>query len=140
MGYNQKICAEVAKYISDIEPGTFLSHAWLCEKLGCEDRRSPYGTRIRLMHSILIEDYQLFLDSLPGKGYRIAEHGKAIDTVEGRASRFFHAGSVWINRASKIPIEKIENENERNRTLDRLQRMQTIRLMLAKGNLPALKA
>lgn len=119
------IISETAKNISNIDPGTVITHMNMSEFFGMSklENKDRYYSMVSKLNKELQTAYGLFLRTEYKIGYAIALPGEEIELCEGE----FNAGKkkMWkaTARTNLIRIDKINDTTKKEQTIKRAQKM-----------------
>lgn len=126
-----------AQAISEKEPGTVITHAWMSNEINAKVGSSVYYRMVSLVRHKL-EKSGIFLKTKHTHGYEIALPVEQIGLCEGEYIKGIKIQGRAVAKANHIAYDKLE-EGPRNDAIQRTQKMANI-LTMVERSLPMPKS
>ena len=113
----QRVVNEACDAIKEMATGTTLTHVVLAEMLKSSPRTQVYYNMVTRLRKQLVRDHSIFLGTNTRIGYVIAEPGQEIDIQDNKCKKATNQYVKAVKGMQYINVDKITDEQLKQRTL-----------------------
>lgn len=119
--------------VNNFKTGQLLQHSWLARQLGVKYTSRKYKTLVAQLKEFLCKEYGVFIEAVPGKGYKIVPPERAVDMQVKLATHGHRCIVRAAERARHIPVTEIADVEKRVAMVTQIQHLQVAASLSALG-------